>query len=98
MIDTGTGHDTVVFKSAAHADGDTISGFEAGDKIDVSAIFKGHLTLVNGTTAAAGQIAISYDDHGGNEVTVLNGTDAAGRHFEIDIKGHHNLTGTDFAA
>jgi hypothetical protein len=98
MIDTGTGHDTIVFRSAAHADGDTIVNFEAGDKIDVNGIMKGHLSLVSGPTSAAGQIAISYDDHGGNEVTVLNGTDAMGRHFEIDIKGHHNLTGADFAA
>ena len=96
VIDTGAGHDTIVFRSASDADGDTILNFQTGDKIDVSG-FMGSVTLVTGSTAAAGQIATSFENIGGENFTVLNGTDASGNQFEIDIKGHHTLTGTDFA-
>ena len=98
VIDTGAGHDTVVFRSASDANHDTILNFEAGDKIDVTGFMNGAVQLVNGTTAAAGQIAVSFENIGGENFTVLHGTDAHNNNFEVDIKGHHNLTGTDFAA
>jgi Ca2+-binding RTX toxin-like protein len=98
VIDTGAGHDTVVFRSASDANHDTILNFEAGDKIDVTGFMNGAVQLVNGSTAAAGQIAVSFENIGGENFTVLHGTDALNNNFEIDIKGHHNLTGTDFAA
>ena len=98
VIDTGAGHDKVVFHAASDANGDTILNFEAGDKIDVSGFMGGTINLVNGSTAAAGQIAISFANIGGENFTVLHGHDVNDNTFEIDIKGHHVLTGTDFAA
>jgi Ca2+-binding RTX toxin-like protein len=102
VIDTGahsgTGHDTVIFRSASDANGDTILNFEAGDKIDVSGFMGGAVTLVNGTTASAGQIAYSFENIAGENFTVLHGHDAQDNEFQVNIKGHHNLTGTDFAA
>ncbi len=102
VIDTGThsaaGHDTVVFQSATDADGDTILNFEAGDKIDVSGFMGGTVNLVNGTQAAAGQIAVSFENVGGENFTVLHGHDVNDNEFQLNIKGHHNLSGTDFAA
>jgi hypothetical protein len=97
-IDTAAHTDTMVFNSAAHGDSDTILNFEAGDKIDVHGIMQGHLKLVTGLTATAGQIAINYHDNDGAPVTVHNDVGVKGYHFDIDIKGHHTLTGTDFAA
>ena len=41
VMDGGTGNDTFKFLSAADANGDTILGFQPGDKIDVSAIDAG---------------------------------------------------------
>jgi Ca2+-binding RTX toxin-like protein len=97
VIDTGAGADHIVFKSAAHADGDTIMTFDAGDVIDVSAMMKGSLTLVQGSTATGpGQIAWEYEDE--TNVTELHGIDAMGNHFDIDIKGDHRLSSSDFAA
>jgi Ca2+-binding RTX toxin-like protein len=98
VIDIGSGHDTVIFRSASDADHDTILNFEAGDKIDVTGFMSGSVTLVNGASAAAGQIAVSFADIGSDNFTVLHGHDANDNVFEIDIKGHHVLTGTDFAA
>jgi Ca2+-binding RTX toxin-like protein len=95
VIDTGSGTDTVIFRSASDADGDTILNFRAGDKIDVSG-FMGSVTLVNGSSAAAGQIAVHFENIGGENFTVLDGQSATGDHFQIDIKGQHTLTGTDF--
>ena len=98
VIDTGAGHDKVVFHAASDANGDTILNFEAGDKIDVSGFMGGTINLVNGSTAAAGQIAVSFANIGGENFTVLHGHDVNDNEFQIDIKGHHALTGTDFAA
>jgi Ca2+-binding RTX toxin-like protein len=98
VIDTGAGHDKIVFHSASDANGDTILNFEAGDKIDVSGFMSGAVNLVNGSTAAAGQIAVSFENIAGENFTVLHGTDAHNNNFEVDIKGHHALSGTDFAA
>jgi Ca2+-binding RTX toxin-like protein len=100
IIDTGAGHDKVVFHSASDANGDTLLNFEAGDKIDVTGFMNttGQVNLVNGSSAAAGQIAISFENIGGENFTVLHGHDVNDNTFELNIKGHHALTGTDFAA
>jgi Ca2+-binding RTX toxin-like protein len=95
VIDTGAGIDTVIFRSASDADGDTVLNFQAGDKIDVSG-FMGSVTLVSGSSAAAGQIAVHFENIGGENFTVLEGHSTTGDHFQIDIKGHHTLTGADF--
>ncbi len=98
VIDTGAGQDTVVFRSASDADGDTLYNFEAGDRIDVSAFMGGTVSLINGNAAEFGEIAIHFENIGNENFTVLDGLTQDGEHFKIDIKGHHNLTGTDFAA
>ena len=98
VIDTGAGHDTVVFRSASDANHDTILNFEAGDKIDVKGFMGGPVQLVNGATAAAGQIAVSFENINGENFTVLHGQDANHNSFEVDIKGHHQLTVTDFVS
>jgi Ca2+-binding RTX toxin-like protein len=95
LIDLGAGDDTIVFTSAANADGDTIVNFEAGDQINVHALMNGTLTLV-GTATANGDIAQHYDV--GTDHTVVSGIDANGNHFSFHLQGHHVLTGTDFAA
>ncbi len=96
VIDTGSGQDTVIFRTASDADEDTILNFEAGDKIDVSG-FMGSFTLVSGSTAADGQIAMHFENIGGENFTVLDGQSESGDHFQIGIKGHHTLTNADFA-
>ncbi len=57
VMDGGSGDDTFRFLSAADANGDTIVGFQPGDKIDLSAInagsANGSFTLVNGTDIGA---------------------------------------------
>ena len=103
-IDVGdhsaTGHDTVIFRSAGDAAGDTIQNFQAGDKIDMTGfgMGSGAIHLVAGTSYAANQIAYSFEQVDGAETTVLHGQDGSSHQFELDIKGHHLLTGTDFAA
>ena len=94
----GDGKDTFVFKSAAHADGDTIQDFQAGDRIDVSSFMGDTVQLVNGP-ASAGQISVSFEEIDGQQVTVLQGnTDGdPDSEFTLHINGHHNLNGSSFA-
>ena len=101
IIDVGdhsaTGHDTVIFRTAASADGDNILNFQTGDKIDVHGMMNGTLHLVpSGPAAAIHDVAVQFDatTHGDSIVT---GIDEGGNHFSFDVKGHH-VIGTDFAA
>ncbi len=96
VMDGGAGKDVFVFKSAAKADGDTITSFQAGDKIDVSAFMGHQVTLVNGQ-ASAGQISVSFEQIDGQEFTVLHGnTDSdTNDEFALSIKGHHLLNGSN---
>ncbi len=61
VMDGGAGEDTFRFLSTADADGDTILGFQPGDKIDLSAInagsANGSFTLVNGADISAAGVA-----------------------------------------
>ncbi len=67
VINGGAGNDTFRFVSIAGADGDTIVGFEPGDRLDLSAIDANQsaagdqsFTLVSGgVLTAAGQLAVS---------------------------------------
>jgi Ca2+-binding RTX toxin-like protein len=98
VMDGGAGNDTFVFKSAAHVDGDTILNFQPGDKIDLSDIMGDTVTLVNGV-ASPGQIGISHEQINGEDFTVLRANlDAdTDSEFTLNIKGHHTLTGANFA-
>ena len=92
---TATGHDTVIFGTAASADGDNILNFQAGDKLDVHGMMNGTIHLVSHATVA-NDIAVQFDatTHGNSIVT---GIDEGGNHFTLDVKGHH-VIGMDFAA
>jgi Ca2+-binding RTX toxin-like protein len=99
VMDGGAGNDTFVFRSASDANGDTIENFEAGDRIDLSSFMNGSVQLVNGPLTAAGQVSVSFEQVDGEDVTVLHGNvdGDPDSEFSINIKGHHNLTGSNFA-
>src|SRR5699024_1740292 len=69
VVNGGQGEDVFAFGSAAAAHGDTIRGFEAGDKIDLSGIDANSGTNGNGTftlesgqaTSAPGQIVVTHE-------------------------------------
>jgi len=97
----GLGDDTFRFSSVEAAKGDTIVGFEPGDRIDLSGIDANYavdgnqsFTLVSDAAfTAAGQLAVSYETHNGQEFTVIQGNvdGNAAADFKIEIAGHQNL-------
>src|SRR5690606_26244212 len=96
--------DTFRFLSAADADGDTILGFQPGDRIDLSAIdadttSAGHqFTLVTGSGFnAAGALRVTHETAQGQDYTLVEGNTNGGddAEFTIKIKGHHILTASD---
>jgi Ca2+-binding RTX toxin-like protein len=106
VMDGGSGNDTFVFSSAAQANGDTIVGFETGDKIDLSGIdanggASGNqpFTLVsNGAITAPAQIAVTQETIDGQDYTVISGNTAGNDNaeFKIKIEGSHDLTTSNF--
>ena len=108
IMDAGGGSDTFVFLSASDANGDTILGFEPGDKIDLSAIDANAetggndaFTLTNGANfSGPAQLVISHETRADGDYTVvsgnISGADAA--EFSISIKGTHDLKATDFVS
>ena len=105
-MDGGAGNDTFRFLSAANANGDTIHGFQTGDKIDLSGIDANAGTAANDTfTLVAGsgftgaaQLLVSHETRADGDYTVVHGntTGADTDEFKLNIKGHHNLSGSDF--
>ncbi|MDB5539512.1 MAG: hypothetical protein JWQ89_1239 [Devosia sp.] len=101
VMNGGLGDDTFRFNSVEAAKGDTIVGFEPGDRIDLSGIDANYasdgnqsFTLVSDAAfTAAGQLAVTYETHGGQEFTVvqgnIDGNNAAD--FKIEIAGHQTL-------
>jgi Ca2+-binding RTX toxin-like protein len=106
LIDGGSGNDTFRFLSAADADGDTIMGFQPGDKIDLSgmdangcAAGNQAFTLVSDAfTGARGELILSHEVRDGEDYTVVQGNTSGGfqADFKISIKGSHDLTASDF--
>ncbi|MFC1458680.1 calcium-binding protein, partial [Microvirga arabica] len=106
VMDGGAGNDTFRFLSAADANGDTILGFQPGDRIDLSAIDantgaagKQAFTLANGSSfSGPAQLVISHETRDGGDYTVVSGNvtgpDAA--EFKISLKGNHDLKASDF--
>ncbi|MDO8981762.1 MAG: peroxidase family protein [Afipia sp.] len=105
VMDGGAGNDVFKFVSVAAANGDTILGFEPGDRLDLSGIDANtgtaadqSFSLVTGAAfTAAGQLAVSYETRSDGEYTLITGnvdgnTDAD---FSIAIEGHQNLTNTN---
>jgi len=106
VIDAGSGNDTFRFLSASDADGDTIMGFQPGDKIDLSgmdadwcASGNQSFTLVSDAfTGARGELLVTHETRDGEDYTVVQGNVSGGSDadFKISIKGSHDLTSSDF--
>ncbi|MBK1792876.1 hypothetical protein JHL21_00010 [Devosia sp. WQ 349] len=106
VIDGGVGNDTFRFLSAADADGDTIMGFQPGDKIDLSAMDadwlsagKQSFTLVSGAfSGARGELLVTQENRDGVDFTIVHGNASGGQDadFKIAIKGSHTFTASDF--
>jgi Ca2+-binding RTX toxin-like protein len=107
VMDGGGGNDTFVFNSALDANGDTIKGFQPGDKIDLSAIDantgaagnQSFVLFAGNVFTSAGQVIVTQELKDGAEHTFvsgnINGDTVAD--FKIDIgAGNHALTTADF--
>lgn len=102
VMDGGAGNDTFKFVSVAAANGDTIRGFEPGDRLDLSGIDANGstagdqaFTLVSGAAfTATGQLLMSYETRADGEYTVIQGNVGGNldADFKISIEGHQNLT------
>ena len=105
-MEGGAGDDTFRFLSAADADGDTILGFQPGDKIDLSgmdadwcASGQQNFTLVSDCfTGARGELLVTYENRDGQDFTVVQGNTSGGTdaEFKITLKGSHELSNSDF--
>ncbi|MHB2170170.1 peroxidase family protein [Alsobacter sp. R-9] len=106
VLDGGAGNDVFRFLSASGADGDTILGFEPGDRLDLSGIDANAgttagdaFTLVNGSSfSAAGQLLVTFETTAEGDFTVVQGnTDAntADAEFTLRIAGHHELNASN---
>ncbi|MFN6951790.1 MAG: calcium-binding protein, partial [Albidovulum sp.] len=104
-MDGGSGNDTFRFLSAADADGDTILGFQPGDRIDLSAIDAngcgggdGSFTLVSGAFTGIGQLMLRHESREDGDYTVIEGnvSGSPDADFKLSIKGIHDLTSGDF--
>lgn len=107
VMDGGAGNDTFVFGSAADANGDTIKGFQPGDKIDLSAIdantgasgTQSFVLFAGNVFTAAGQVIVTQEVKEGAEHTFVSGNTNgdATADFKIDLgAGSHTLTSADF--
>jgi hypothetical protein len=106
VMDGGAGQDTYRFLSAQGADGDTIHGFEPGDQIDLSHIDADGdtagdqaFTLVSGGfSGALGELMLSYGTDAEGEMTVISGNTTGDdtAEFSLTLRGHHELTDSDF--
>ncbi|HCO54869.1 MAG TPA: heme peroxidase [Pelagibacterium sp.] len=105
VMDGGSGEDIFVFSSIAAADGDTIVGFEAGDRLDLSGIdANGGLagvqsfTLVSGQASAPGQLTVSHESREDGDFTIVSGNTGGDEdpEFRIELTGNHALTASDF--
>lgn len=106
IIDGGAGNDKFVFNSEKDADGDTILGFQPGDKIDLSGTDANNgasgnqaFTLVAGSTlSGAAQLIVTHETRDDGDYTVVQGSVDGDNSAELrlSIKGNHNLTTTDF--
>lgn len=104
VMNGGSGDDTYRFTSASAADGDTILTFEAGDRVDLTAIDANlgaagdqSFALVSGAFTAAGQLAVTFETRADGDYTVVQGnTDGdADAEFAIEISGHQNLNNSN---
>ncbi len=103
VLEGGAGADTFVFTSAAAANGDIISDFQDGDRVDLSTIFSSlslgnetfQPTLVSGSFTNAGEFRFRAED--GNTVVEGDVDGDLNADFAITIIGQHELQQKDFA-
>lgn len=108
VISGGVGNDTFRFVSTTGADGDTIVGFEPGDRLDLSSIDanqsvagdQGFTLVSSGVLTAAGQLAVSFGSDAHGDFTLVKGNvdGNADADFTIQIEGHHNLTNSNLTS
>ena len=91
VLNGGAGNDTFVFRSNASADGDTIEGFHAGDKIALRDIFGNAPNEVTGGFTAGGQIRLVYEADGDTMIEGNTDVDSAAD-FSILVKGYQIKT------
>ncbi|RZA28504.1 MAG: hypothetical protein EOP02_07200 [Proteobacteria bacterium] len=106
VMDGGDGNDVFVFGSSAAANGDTIRGFQAGDRIDLSGIdantgMAGNqaFTLQSGqATTAPAQIVVTHETREDGEYTIVTGNTGNDNapELRISLEGNHTLTNADF--
>jgi Ca2+-binding RTX toxin-like protein len=106
VLDGGGGNDTFVFGSSGDANGDTIKGFQPGDKIDLSAIdadtgasgAQSFVLFAGNVFTSAGQVIVTHEVTDGVEHTIVSGNTNgdATADFRIDVAGNHALTTADF--
>ncbi|WP_158617366.1 peroxidase family protein [Falsigemmobacter faecalis] len=105
ILTGGAGDDTFCFRSAAAADGDVITDFAPGDRIDLSGIDanaelagRQSFTLVTGDALTGpGQLLVTQETRADGTYTVIAGsTEDAEPAFRIHLKGAHELTAGDF--
>ncbi|MGH6997610.1 MAG: peroxidase family protein, partial [Phenylobacterium sp.] len=106
VIEGGAGNDSFRFESKEAAAGDTILDFEPGDKLDLSGIdanaaLAGNqsFTLTSGPAfTATAQLVVAYETRADGDYTVVKGNvDGDGdADFQLNLKGSHTLTGSNF--
>ncbi|MBY2949258.1 peroxidase family protein [Rhizobium leguminosarum] len=106
IIDGGAGNDKFLFRSEADADGDTIIGFQPGDKIDLSGTDANNalsgnqaFTLVAASTLSGpAQLIVTHETRADGDYTVVQGSvdGDSSAELRLNIKGNHNLTTSDF--
>ncbi len=105
VLDGGGGNDTYRFLSAGDADGDTIVGFQPGDRIDLSQIDAngaaaghGSFSLVSDAFTGVGQLLVSHETREDGDYTVIQGNISGDEtpEFTVSIRGQRNLTEDDF--
>jgi Ca2+-binding RTX toxin-like protein len=102
VMNGGLGNDIFKFNSVAAANGDTIVGFEPGDRLDLSGIDADYsaagdqgFTLVTGAAfTAAGQLAVTYETRADGDFTIIQGNVDGNTtaDFKIEVAGHQNIT------
>ena len=102
ILTGGDGEDVFVFVSAGAADGDVITDFRPGDRIDLSGIdamvgTNGNqaFTLAGQGTTAAGSLVISEVATDNGVDTIIDGftDDDADADFSLTLHGAHDLSG-----
>ena len=105
VLTGGDGEDVFVFASAGAAEGDVITDFRPGDRIDLSGIdamvgTNGNqaFTLAGQGTTAAGNLVIREVATADGVDTIIDGftDDDADADFSITLRGGHTLTDSSF--